>query len=170
MLTLRELDSRKVFTANHDAVRSFSLSQPDVQLPAVPTDLQLFDMSVSRPEAGSRDSPNADIPYHPEVEDASDPVIQSMSMSLPNTGLNTIVSSLLDLQCSPPFAVLLQSRSFRVRFWRRPRAVTLLDTSMQADVPSLLSIPASSPIPPIFDDADSEFPEPRSFQRKQTQL
>ena len=51
VLTLRELDSRKVFTAHHDAVRSSLLSQPDAQLPAVPADLRLCDMSLSRPEA-----------------------------------------------------------------------------------------------------------------------
>ena len=107
---LRELDSRKEFPANHDEVRSSSLSQPDAQLPAVPADLRLFDMSFSRPEAKSPDFPNAEVPYNPEIEDTVDMVIQSMNLSLPDAEFNPVVSSLLDLQCSPPPAVLSQSR------------------------------------------------------------
>ena len=75
VLTLRELDSRKVFTANYDAVCSSSLLQPDAQLSAVPADLRLFDMSLSRPEAERRNFPDAKAPYNPEFEDAGDPVI-----------------------------------------------------------------------------------------------
>ena len=160
MLTLRELNSRKVFTGNHDIVRSSSLSRPEAQLPAVPADLRLFDMSLSRPEAGSCDFPDAEVPYNPEIEDTGDPVIQSMNLSLPHAGSNPVVSSLLDLNCSPPPAVLSQSRSLRVRPTRRPRAFTPLYTSTQAEIPSLLNIPASSPSAPISDAADPEFHDP----------
>ena len=142
VLTLRELDSRKVFTANHDAVRSSSLSQPDAMLPAVTADLRLFDMFLSRPKAGSRDFPDTEVFYNPEIEVTGDPVIQSMNLSLPDAGFNPVVPLLLDLQCSPQPAVLPQSRSIRVRPTRRPRAFTPLYTSTQAEIPSLLSIPA----------------------------
>ena len=133
VMTLRELDFRKVFSANHDAVPSSSLSQPDEMLPAVPADLRFFDISLSRPEAGSRDFPDTEVPYNPEIEDTGDPVIQSMNLSLPDAGFNPVVSSLLDLQCSPPPAVLFQSRFLRVRPTRRPRAYTLLYTSTLAE-------------------------------------
>ena len=170
VLTLRELDSRKVFTANNDAVRSSSLSQPDAMLPAVPADLRLFDMSLSRPEDEIRDFSDTEVLYNPEIESTGDPLIQSMNFSLPDAGLNPVVLSLLDLQCSPSHAVLPQSRSLRVRPTRRPRAFTPLYTSTQAEIPSLLSIPATSPSAPISDAADTEFLEPRGIQRKQTQF
>ena len=154
VLTLRELGSLKVLTANHDAVRSSSLLQPDAQLPAVPANLRLFDMSLSRPEAENRDFPDAEVPYNIEIDDNGDPVIQSMNLSLPDARFNFVVSSLLDLQCSPPPAVLPQSRSLRVCPTRRPRALTPQYTSTQAEIPSLQSIPASSPSAPISDAAD----------------
>ena len=87
-LTLRELDSHKVLTANHDSVCRSSLSQPDAQFPAVPADLRLFAISFSRPESGSRDFLDADAPDNPEIEDSGNTIIQSMSMSLPDAGLN----------------------------------------------------------------------------------
>ena len=74
-MTLRALDFRKVFTANHDAVRSSLLSQEDAQLPAVPADLRLFDISSSRPKVESRDCPDAEVAYNPEIENTNDPVI-----------------------------------------------------------------------------------------------
>ena len=143
VLTLRELDFRKVFTANHVAVRSSSFSQPEGQFPEVPADLRLFDMSLSSPEAGRRDFPDAEVRYDKEIKDTNDPVIQSMNLSLPEAGFNPLVLSFLDLQCSPPHAVLSQSRSLRVRRTRHPRAFRPLYTSTQTKFPSLLSIPAS---------------------------
>ena len=134
--------------------------------------LQICDcsMSLSRPEAGSRDFPDTEVFYNPEIEDTGDPVIQLMNLTLPDAGFNSVVPSLLDIQCSPPPAVLPQSRFLRVRFTRRLRAFTPLYISTQAEISSLLSIPASSPSAPISDAADPEFPEPRGLQRTQTQL
>ena len=103
MLTLRKLDFRKVLTATHDAVCSSSLSQPDAQLPEVPADLRLFDMSLSRPKAKSRDFLDNYVLYNPKIENAGDPVIQSINPSLPDAGFNPAVPSLLDLQCSSLF-------------------------------------------------------------------
>lgn len=93
-----------------------------------------------------------------------------MRLSLPDFGLDLVVSSLLDLQCSLLPAVLSRSHFLRVRSTRRTRKFTLLCTSTQAKIPSQLSLPASSSSWPIFDAADSECPELRSSQSKQTQL
>ena len=126
-------------------------------------------MSLSRPEAGSGIFADAEAPYNPEIEDAGDPVIQSMGLSLLDAGVNPEVFSLLDLQCSPPPAVRSQPRSLRMRPTRRPRAFTPLFTSVQAEIVSLLSIPESSPSAPVSDAADREFSEPKNLYRKQAQ-
>ena len=60
--------------------------------------LQICDcsMSLSRPEAGSRDFPDTEVPYNTEIEDTGDSVKQSMNLSLPDAGFNPVVPSLHD--------------------------------------------------------------------------
>ena len=122
------------------------------------------------PEAGSPAVSYAESSDNPDIEDAGNPVVQAIGVLLPDAGFNPAIPSLLDIQCSLPPAVLPQSRSLRVRPTRRPRVFTPLCISTQANILSLLSIPASSPSAPTSDTADPELPESRSSQRKQTQL
>ena len=87
-------------------------------------------------------------------------------MSLPNAGINFVYPSLLDLQCSPPPAVLSQSRSVRVCPTRRLRAFTPLNTSTQAEILSQLSILESRCSSPNSDAPESKLSKPRSSQKK----
>ena len=83
MLTLRVLDSSKIFTENNISVCGSSLSQPSAQTPVVPADLQLFYWSLSNPNTESRDFLNAEVCNNLEIKDAGDPVIQLLSLALP---------------------------------------------------------------------------------------
>ena len=115
ILSLQELNTRRVFTANHDSVRSSSLPHPNAPPVPVPSDWQIFKSLLDNSVV------NAPVRSQPLEENSSQPIAE------PDSDPNFEVPSLLDLELSPPPAIVSSHlHSLRARPTRRTGVFTSL--------------------------------------------